>query len=533
MLRSFCRPGIPLLAICFVASTGSAAEVNFSREVLPLLSDRCFHCHGPDESHRKGKLRLDLREAVTADRGGYAIVVPGKPKASRLLHRVTSSDDADVMPPSDSNRERFTRAEVDILQRWIREGAKWGRHWAFEKPTRPSLPEGRESSHPVDAFVERGLEKQGLSLSPAAPKHTLLRRLSFDLTGLPPSLEELDAFLADTSKDAYETAVDRLLASKQHGERMAMWWLDAARYSDTDGYQADSTRNNWPWRDWVIDAFHRNVPYDQFTIEQFAGDLLPDAKPEQILATCFHRNHMTNGEGGRHPEESRVDYVIDRVNTTGTVWLGLTLGCCQCHSHKFDPISQKEYYGVAAFFNSLDEDGRAGGGAKPFYEYQSPYAKRAVAEAEAILDERKRRAREAQEVAKKDFVPWLEKQTDAVRGGFQAWHVITPDELRSAEGTTLTSEGEGVVQTSGLYPQQDDYRVFGSPKLSRVTGFRLEVFTHRSHTEGKYSRGKAGEFVLTNVKLQLRRPGSSELVELELNSAVANKEKTAGRRKFY
>src|SRR5690606_18854119 len=215
------------------------------------------------------------------------------------------------------------------------EGASWGKHWSFEKPIRPDVPD--PAVHPIDAFVQQHLKERQRPLAEEAPKQVLIRRVSFDLTGLPPTTQEVDAFLSDSSDDAYDRMVDRLLASPHYGERMAMWWLDAARYSDTDGFQQDANRTNWPWRDWVVQAFNTNMPFDQFTIEQFAGDLLPEATPEQILATCFHRNHMTNGEGGRDPEESRIDYVIDRVNTTGTVWLGLTLGCAQCHSHKFDP----------------------------------------------------------------------------------------------------------------------------------------------------------------------------------------------------
>ncbi len=216
----------------------------------------------------------------------------------------------------------------------------------------------------IDQFIWARLSKEGLGPSSEAERHTLLRRVSFDLTGLPPTLEELSAF--DGTSASYEAAVDRLLASPHFGERMAMWWLDVARYADTDGFQSDSNRENWPWRDWVVEAFNSNMRFDRFTLEQFAGDLLPDATAEQKLATAFHRHHMTNGEGGRDPEESRVDYVLDRVNTTGSVWLGLTLGCTQCHSHKFDPISQADYYGLTAFFNSIDEDGKAGKEAKPY-----------------------------------------------------------------------------------------------------------------------------------------------------------------------
>ncbi len=248
-------------------------------------------------------------------------------------------------------------------------------------------------------------EKGRSSARPEAERHTLLRRVSFDLTGLPPTLDELHAF--DGTSSSYEAVVDRLLASAHFGERMAMWWLDAARYADTDGFQADSNRENWPWRDWVVDAFNSNMRFDQFTLEQFAGDLLDNATAEQKLATAFHRNHMTNGEGGRDPEESRVDYVLDRVNTKGSVWLGLTLGCTQCHSHKFDPITQADYYGLTAFFNSIDEDGKAGKGAKPYLSYESKYVDRSIEEAQQLVAKRRVPEATARDAAKKPFEEWL------------------------------------------------------------------------------------------------------------------------------
>lgn len=316
--------------------TVAKAEISFSRDVLPILSDRCFHCHGPDASDRQADLRLDLLEAAVADRGGYAAITPRSTENSELFARITTDDPDRLMPPADSHRKALSPSEIEILRAWIEAGAPWGQHWAFEPPQRPTWDAGSATDdsldvNPIDRLVRRRLAAAGLELAPEASPATLLRRVSLDLIGLPPTPEELEAFLKDRSPDAYERAVDRLLASPHHGERLAMWWLDAARYSDTDGFQGDATRTNWPWRDWAVRAFNENLPFDQFTIQQFAGDLLPDATAEQILATCFHRNHMTNGEGGRDPEESRIDYVIDRVNTMGTVWLGLTLGCAQCH----------------------------------------------------------------------------------------------------------------------------------------------------------------------------------------------------------
>ena len=509
------RKTAPLLAaLCALALTGRGAEpVSFSRDVLPILSDNCFGCHGQDEGHRKGKLRLDVREAALAKEA----FVPGKPEVSELIKRIVTADEDEVMPPPKSHKARLSAAQVGVLRRWIAEGAVWGRHWSFEKPAQAPT-----SGQPVDELVGRRLAAEGLRLAPEAPKHTLLRRLSFDLTGLPPTEAEAAAYLADSSPGAYERAVDRLLASPHHGERMAMWWLDAARYADTDGFQSDSTRTNWAWRDWVVESFNRGVPYDRFTLEQFAGDLLPGATAEQKLATCFHRNHMTNGEGGRDPEESRVDYVLDRVNTMGTTWLGMTLGCAQCHSHKFDPVTQADYYALSAFFNSIDEDGKAGGGAKPFLPYQSKHAARAVEEASRLADAAKPAEAQARQAAEPAFADWLARARADVAGGWRTWDVLRADALETAEGTVLTQEADGAVQASGPHPNQDEYRFVSHGRKERITGLRLEVLPHPSHTKGGLSRGKDGEFKLTDLKLQVRTRGNSQIRDLLVTDAVAD-----------
>ena len=505
-----------ILSVALTAAAAAAEPVSFSRDVLPILSDNCFACHGHDEGKRKADLRLDTREGATAVHDGVAALVPGKPDASELLTRIVTTDADDLMPPPKSHKPRLSAEQVDVLKRWIAEGAPWGKHWAFEKPVKAAVPAG---AHPVDAFVRARLAKENLTLSPEAENHTLLRRVSFDLTGLPPTPEEVAAF--DGSSTAYEAVVDRLLASPHFGERMAMWWLDVSRYSDTDGFQADANRENWPWRDWVVEAFNANMRFDEFTLEQFAGDLLPHATPEQKLATCFHRNHMTNGEGGRDPEESRVDYVLDRVNTIGTTFLGLTLNCCQCHSHKFDPVTQAEYYGLTAFFNSIDEDGKAGKAAKPYLAYESKHVPQAIAEAQQLVDERKPREAQARTDAEKPFADWLAARTAEVRGGFTAWHPLRGT-LEASEGTVLTQEADATVQASGPNPNQDDYRLIAPVKLGRVTGLRLEVLPHASHTNAAFSRGKSGEFILTDIKVQVRRRGSSQIRDIAVKSAVAD-----------
>ncbi|MSU35405.1 MAG: DUF1549 domain-containing protein [Pedosphaera sp.] len=514
-------PATAFLALAFAARLACAVEpVSFSRDVLPILSENCLSCHGQDESHRKAKLRLDTREGATADNNGVRAVVPGKPEVSELLKRIGSSDADEVMPTPKSHKLPLNTEQVEVLCRWIAEGAVWGKHWSFEKPVKAMLP--GSASHPVDAFIGGRLKKEGVGCAPEAAKHTLLRRVSFDLTGLPPTLEEVEAFEKDTSPDAFSKVVKRLLDSPHFGERMAMWWLDAARYADTDGFQQDADRTNWPWRDWVVGAFNANQRFDEFTIEQFASDLLPDATPEQKLATCFHRNHMTNGEGGRDPEESRVDYVIDCLNTIGTTWLGLTLGCAQCHSHKFDPISHTDYYRLTAFFNSIDEDGKAGNEAKPYLAYKSPLTEHALADAERVVAERAPAEARARIDAEGPFAAWLKTRAQEVRGGFSAWHLLQPSALEASEGTRLTSEADGSVQAGGPHPNQDDYRFITTVPLPRLTGLRLEVLPLASHTDGKFSQGKSGEFILTDIKVQVRRHGSSQIRDIGVNSAVAD-----------
>ncbi|MEK7833524.1 MAG: DUF1549 domain-containing protein, partial [Acidobacteriota bacterium] len=333
-----------------------AGSVDFNREIRPILADTCFACHGPDEQTRKAKLRLDTKDGAFAKTG---VIVAGKSAESRLVKRITSKDPNSVMPPVASGH-KLTDKQIELLKRWIDEGAQWNEHWSFIAPKRPELPAVTNKAwvkNSIDAFILARLEKEGFKPSPEADRATLLRRVSLDLIGLPPTPAEVDAFISDKSPDAYEKVVDRLLASPRYGEKMALHWLDLARYADTHGYHIDSHRDMWPWRDWVIKAFNENKRFDQFTIEQLAGDLLPNSTTEQKIASGFNRNHMINFEGGAVPEEYLNEYLIDRVETTATTWMGLTLGCARCHSHKFDPLSQKEFYQFYAFFNSVPEKG--------------------------------------------------------------------------------------------------------------------------------------------------------------------------------
>ncbi len=346
---------------------------DYDRDVRPILADHCFTCHGFDANKRQAGLRLDTAEgALAALATGHRAIVPGSPERSELIRRVA----AGTMPPGGKEKS-LKPAQISTLRRWVAAGAHYARHWAFVPPRRPTLPTVRDVGwprNPIDRFVLARLEREGLKPSPEADGPTLIRRVSLDLTGLPPTPEEVDAFLADRTPGAYERLVDRLLASPRFGERMAWDWLDAARYADTNGYQGDRTRTMWPWRDWVVRAFNADLPYDRFTVEQLAGDLLPEPTLDQRIATGFNRNHMLNGEGGRIPEESRIDYVVDRVDTTSTVWLGLSMGCARCHDHKYDPFTQRDYYRLFAYFNNVPESGAVdrGGMANPVLLLPTP-----------------------------------------------------------------------------------------------------------------------------------------------------------------
>lgn len=327
-----------------------AQPVEFNRDIRPILSDRCFACHGPDAGNRKSPLRLDGEADAKKDLGrGRFGIVPGDPAKSLVYQRVTSTNNALRMPPQYAGHAALPAGDIALLKRWIEQGAPWQAHWSFVAPKRPTAQDS------IDGFVRERLTREGLRPNAPASPETLLRRVHLDLTGLPPAPAEVDAFLRDPS--SYEKVVDKLLATDAHAERMALRWLDAARYADTNGYQSDGVRDMWRWRDWVIDAYRANMPFDRFTVEQIAGDLLPNATLGQKIATGFHRNHRTNAEGGIVEEEFRVEYVADRVETTSTVWLGLTMGCTRCHDHKYDPLKQRDFYSMFAFFNNVPERG--------------------------------------------------------------------------------------------------------------------------------------------------------------------------------
>lgn len=360
-----CAAAIFTTRYFFRSASGAAAsgKISYNFQVRPILSDKCFNCHGPDANKREAGLRLDIEaeayKALKENPQAHAIV-PGDPEKSEVFLRISSTDSSQRMPPPSSNLPPLTEAEIAIIKKWIEQGGKYEKHWAFVPPVKSPAPEVEHADWPaneIDFFVLQKMEQHGLAPNEEADKERLLRRISLDLTGLPPTPEEIDAFVKNTSPDAYEKKIDELLNRPAYGERMAIPWLDVARYADSHGYQDDNYRTQWPWRDWVIHAFNENMPYDQFVTWQLAGDLVPDATKEQLLATGFNRNHKITEEGGVIDEEYRVEYVVDRTNTLGTAFLGMTIECAKCHDHKYDPVSQKDFFQLSAFFNSIKEVG--------------------------------------------------------------------------------------------------------------------------------------------------------------------------------
>ena len=405
---------ISLLSSCLQLAGEGKQTVSFNRDIRPILSSKCFHCHGPSDKFRKAKLRLDLEESALSERDGIRAIVPGNLDESELWHRILSDDPEEMMPPPESKKP-MSKEEISLFKTWIAEGAKWEDHWSFSEIKQPALPEVSNpdwSRNPIDRFVLRNLDKRGLKPSPEADRRTLARRLFLDLTGLPPSPAEVKGFLDDKSPDALERLVDRLLSSDGYAERMALVWMDAARYGDTSVFHDDGPRTMWPWRDWVLNAYKNNMPFDQFTIEQLAGDLLPESTVDQKIASGFNRNHATTDEGGVIAEEFRVEYVVDRVKTTANVWMGLTMECAQCHSHMYDPISQEEYYSFYAFYNNNADPGMQTrrGNQAPVVNVESSDQKKKKAELEKKNGEISKKQDARRKVAQKSFDEWTEEQ---------------------------------------------------------------------------------------------------------------------------
>ena len=476
-------------AVSGVARGAEPTPIQYNRDVRPILSDKCFRCHGPDSASRQAELRLDRRESAIQDRDGVPAIAPGKPEASELLHRIAAADPGERMPPADAG-ETLSQREIDLLRRWIDEGAEYEPHWSLLAPKSPPPPSVNRSDwarNEIDRFVHSRLEHENLSPSPEADRAVLLRRVSLDLTGLPPTLEELEAFLNDPADDAYERAVDRLLASPRYGERMALEWLDLARYADTNGYFSDLERQTWRWRDWVIDAFNRNQPFDEFTVEQLAGDLLATPTEEQRIATGFNRNHPVTNESGVIDEEYRVEYVADRTETTGAIWLGLTVGCARCHDHKFDPLSQREYYQLFTYFNNVPEQGlvKGTGNPPPSMQLFSPEVKARLAALDGQLAPAEAAWKVANERLQEPFNAWQASAAESLPpvcpADAAAWFDFTR-EGAEARGRCGAQAVDRIKYADGIRGQavkldNGGHFAFESPlPLDRQTPFTFSVW---------------------------------------------------------
>ena len=478
-----------------------ADKLRFNRDIRPILSHACLPCHGFDSESREAELRLDTFEGATAelDSGDGRAIVPGKPDESVLLQRVLSHNKHERMPPADFGKV-LTPKQIETLRKWIKQGAKYERHWSFIAPQSQPLPKVKNTKWPrnmIDHFVLARLETEGLSPSPEADRRTLIRRVAQDVTGLPPTQKEIEQFLRDTSNNAYEKMVDRYLSSRRYGEHMARHWLDLARYADTSGYQYDRERTMWVWRDWVIHAYNQNKPFDKFTVEQLAGDLLPNATPQQILATGFNRNHPITIEGGVIDEEYRTEYVIDRLTTTGTVWMGLTLNCARCHEHKYDPISQEEFYRMSAYFNQVAEKGL--NGFNPQQRIASPLAKEQSAEITAKIKKLNRQISELEKSPdQKTFEDWIKSLSKEPRSN---WTTLKPEKFESSGGTKLTLQKDLSLLAGGANPGKDAYTISATTNMEKITAVRLECLTHPSLPGGGPGRHSNSNFVLSEFEL--------------------------------
>lgn len=481
----------------------AAIGVYYLKEVRPLLAQHCYQCHGPDEAVRKGKLRLDRKEDAFAERNSHHAIVPGDLDNSQVWERITTTDEEHRMPPAGS-AHTLTKKQIDTLKAWIEQGAKWEEHWSLIPPIKPPVPETPDKSwvrDPIDAFVLARMTREQLKPEAEASREVWLRRVSFDLTGLPPTLAEIDEFLKDKNSNAYEKQVDRLLASPRYGERQAHEWLDLARYADTGGYQNDMPRNIWKWREWVINSFNSNMPFDQFTIEQLAGDLLPNATLMQKVATGFNRNHPTNSEAGEEEDEYRSAYVIDRVNTTATVFMGLTLACAQCHDHKYDPITQRDYYSFYSFFNNIKERDADFGNPKPSIPVPNADQEPRLAELKTRIEALKQRLDRDDPLVDAAQKEW-EKKTLARIGKPVEWTTIQPSGMLSRNGSLLKLLDDGSILSSGTAPVKDTYDIMMLPGKKRITALRLEVIPDDKNPEKGLGRASDGRFHLSSIEIR-------------------------------
>ncbi len=541
-MSSKCHSAWVFLLCClgfFHAGTslgGESKAVHFNRDIRPILSDTCFRCHGFDANVRKGGFRLDVRDsALKPAKSGAIPIVPGNAAKSEVIRRLYARDPDEVMPPAEIHKE-LTPREKELFRRWIDEGAVYQGHWAFEPPARPEVPRLMHRrwapQNSIDHFVFARLGREKLKPSPEAAKTTLIRRVSLDLLGLPPTLEEVESFLGDRAPGAYERLVDRLLSSNRYGERMAMQWLDYARYADSHGFQTDSSRTMWPWRDWVIRAFNDNMPFDQFTVEQIAGDLLPEPTRSQLVATGFNRNHRINGEGGIIGEEWRVENIIDRVETTGLTWLALTLNCSRCHDHKYDPIKQKEFYELFAFFNNVDESGtlggakpnRGGGNPEPTVLVPTPEQELTLQSLHAAVEESSRRVSELEKKLPELILDWEPGFSQKIKemAKLRVWEPLAPDEVKSRGGATFTKRGDGAYLAGGINPSKDVYSITSKVPAGTFGGVLVEVFPDETLPTKSLGRYENGNFVLSHVEAELRAEGEAQSVQIRFTRTEAD-----------
>jgi hypothetical protein len=495
-----------LVAGAMEAAAGPRPQpVDYNREIRPILAKNCFACHGQDEAQRARKLRLDRREEATRElASGATAIVPGSVDESEVIARITEEDETLRMPPKKAGG-RLSASEIETIRRWIEQGASYTEHWAFVRPQARPLPEVKDRSWPrngIDFWVLARLEKEGLKPAPEADRFALLRRGSLDLRGLPPSPQELDAFASDPWPEAYERAVDHLLDDPAYGERWARLWLDLARYADSAGYGSDPLRTIWRYRDWVIDAYNRNLPYNRFTIEQIAGDLLPNASLEQRMATAFHRNTMTNSEGGTDDEEFRVAAIKDRVDSTMQIWMGLTMGCAKCHTHKYDPITQDEYYRFYAFFNQTADTDQPD--EKPVIAAPTPEQREQVRRIDARITEVKRQL----DVPRPELAA-LQAVWEAELRKPAAWVVLEPLNGRAESGANVEIMPDKSLRINGIMPEHDSYTVTARNELPGVTAYRLESVPDLFLPNGGAGRAEDGNFVLSRLRVEAA-PGKDE-----------------------
>ncbi len=503
------RNYVPEMCVFILASmavspvAAQEEKVNFGRQIRPLLAEKCFACHGLDGETRSTEFRMDTKDGLFAplESGGVAIV-PGDLDASTIYQRLTTDDMDAHMPPVDAEKQ-FSKNEIDLVRRWIKQGAEWQQHWAWVAPERPQLSD-KASRNAIDHFVQGRLRKEGLKESSEADRVTLIRRVTFDLTGLPPTAGEIDNFLADTSPNAYEKVVDRLLKSPNYGEQMGRYWLDVARYGDTHGLHLDNFREMWPYRDWVINAFNKNMPFDQFTIEQLAGDLLPDATIDQRVATGFNRCNVTTSEGGAISEEYHVHYTVDRVATMSTVWLGVSMGCVTCHEHKFDPYEMKDFYQLYAFFNSLDGpvmDGNKKDTA-PVLKIANDAQKTEMAELKRLIAELSKTTTAPDAAVDQAQAEWETQLRESIVSE-PKWLVLSPETSTSSGGATLDKQEDESILVSGENPAKEVYEFVAQVDSNGLTAVRLEGLLHPSLTAAGAGRSSNSNVVLSEFEAEV------------------------------